>query len=147
MGQVTVSRDTQCWIWPAKNQGKMARYAKIRVGKTIVYAHRVAYEAFRGPIPEGLEIDHLCRNTRCVNPFHLEPVTHAENLIRGMSVRAPYAILPASGGPSRTYCVAVRVRVTQDQSDAVHQWCKDQSKTASEVFRGFIDKEMGVKGP
>lgn len=45
-------------------------------------AHRAAYVASRGPIPEGLEIDHLCRNKQCVNPDHLEPVTRAENARR-----------------------------------------------------------------
>jgi hypothetical protein len=44
--------------------------------------HRKHYEQFKGPIPDGLEIDHTCRNTRCVNPEHLEAVTHAENLRR-----------------------------------------------------------------
>lgn len=48
----------------------------------IVYAHRAAYENAKGPIPEGLEIDHLCRNRGCVNPDHLEAVTHRENQIR-----------------------------------------------------------------
>lgn len=45
-------------------------------------AHRVAYELLVGPIPDGLQLDHLCRNTRCINPHHLEPVTCAENLRR-----------------------------------------------------------------
>jgi hypothetical protein len=42
-----------------------------------------------GEIPEGLELDHLCRNTLCVNPDHLEPVTHAENIQRGHAARGP----------------------------------------------------------
>lgn len=46
------------------------------------YAHRVVYERLVGPIPAGLELDHLCRNTRCVKPEHLEPVTRAENMRR-----------------------------------------------------------------
>lgn len=51
-------------------------------------AHRAVYEHLRGPIPVGLELDHLCRNTRCVNPAHLEPVTHRENALRGVGVSA-----------------------------------------------------------
>jgi hypothetical protein len=51
-----------------------------RSGKTL--AHRVAYIAAVGPIPAGMELDHLCRNRGCVNPEHLEPVTHYENMRR-----------------------------------------------------------------
>lgn len=49
------------------------------------YAHRWSYEQARGPIPPGLHLDHLCRNTLCVNPDHLEPVTGAVNVLRGVS--------------------------------------------------------------
>jgi len=70
----------QCWVWQgAKDKG----YGKVRVGSKILGVHRVAYEAIIGPIPVGLEIDHLCRNHGCYNPEHLEPVTHKENLRRG----------------------------------------------------------------
>jgi hypothetical protein len=51
-------------------------------------AHRFAYLEFVGPIPDGLVLDHLCRNKKCVNPDHLEPVTNAENLRRGRVARA-----------------------------------------------------------
>lgn len=52
----------------------------------LVSAHRWSYERFVGPIPTGLEIDHLCRNRDCVNPTHLETVTHRENMQRAMAL-------------------------------------------------------------
>lgn len=58
-------------------------YGQTRVGNRVHMAHRAYFELRVGPIPEGLELDHLCRNRGCVNPDHLEPVTHKENLLRG----------------------------------------------------------------
>lgn len=72
-----------CWIW----QGYLIPngYARISVGGLRMYAHRASYEAFVGPIPNGLEIDHLCRVRHCANPEHLEPVTREMNVRRGIS--------------------------------------------------------------
>lgn len=70
-----------CWEWlggHSKGYGTFHPYH----GKT-VGAHRFAYEYLVGPIPDGLELDHLCRNTRCVNPDHLQPVTTQINVLRG----------------------------------------------------------------
>lgn len=66
-----------CWLWTASFNpyGYGQFYTGSRLGK----AHRFAYELVVGPIPDGLELDHLCRNRGCVNPAHLEPVTHVEN--------------------------------------------------------------------
>lgn len=69
-----------CWRWVGNITG---RYGSMVFRGRDVRAHRVAYEVFVGPIPDGLQIDHLCRNTHCVNPEHLEPVTAAENKRRG----------------------------------------------------------------
>lgn len=70
-----------CWEWQA---GKHPLgYGQFSLGARSHLAHRVAYEHFRGPIPVDLELDHLCRVRHCVNPWHLEPVTHQENVRRG----------------------------------------------------------------
>ena len=70
-----------CWIWTAyRNQDG---YGKFELDNDIVYAHRLAYQLFVGPIPSNLELDHLCRNPACVNPAHLELVLHIENVRRG----------------------------------------------------------------
>ena len=71
-----------CWYWTGQTNG---RYGHLRAGRsdrTRIYAHRWAYEQLVGPIPAGLEIDHLCFNVLCVNPDHLEPVTTEENIER-----------------------------------------------------------------
>lgn len=74
-----------CWIW----QGACSwnGYARVKRDGKLVWAHRWYYEQLKGPIPEGKDLDHLCRNTKCVNPEHLEPVTKAENQRRGDAVR------------------------------------------------------------
>ncbi|HET7406012.1 MAG TPA: HNH endonuclease signature motif containing protein [Mycobacteriales bacterium] len=58
-------------------------YAQIRHGNRMVLAHRLAFELTFGPVPAGLQLDHLCRVRDCVNPAHLEPVTNGENRLRG----------------------------------------------------------------
>lgn len=73
-----------CWIWIGARTGPGDKgYGRIALpGNKRMLAHRWAYETFVGPIPEGLQIDHLCRNRPCVNPAHLEPVTNRENVLR-----------------------------------------------------------------
>lgn len=75
-----VDEATGCWVWQRAIDRR--GYGVIKDGKRLKRAHRVMYERHRGPIPEGLELDHLCVNPPCVNPDHLEPVTRAENLRR-----------------------------------------------------------------
>jgi len=72
--------DGECIRWTGAHGPK--GYGRISVGGKTRIVHRVAYEALVGPIPSGLEIDHLCRVRDCINVQHLEPVTHLENVRR-----------------------------------------------------------------
>lgn len=69
-----------CWEWTASRWRN--GYGQFGMKGTMRAAHRVAYELSIGPIPEDLEIDHLCRNRGCMNPAHMEPVPHSVNLAR-----------------------------------------------------------------
>ena len=75
--------DNGCWRW---QKSLRHGYAQIWAHGRVDIGHRVSYSEFVGPIPAGLTIDHKCRVTDCVNPEHLEPVTHQENVRRGMAV-------------------------------------------------------------
>ena len=81
-----VRKTDGCWLWTGSHNG--LGYGTIRSVGRKMYVHRYSYELLVGPIPAGLELDHLCRVPGCVNPDHLEPVTHAENLRRGRLARA-----------------------------------------------------------
>lgn len=74
-----VDASTGCWNWTGPIGNQRSGYG--RCGKH--WAHRVSFVHFKGLIPDGLQIDHLCRNARCVNPDHLEAVTGTENCRRG----------------------------------------------------------------
>lgn len=89
-----VEHSDDCWIWTGAKSA--AGYGRIEWNRRQQQAHRVAYELIVGPIPEGLELDHLCRNRACVRPDHLEPVTGRINLLRGNTYTAYYA--------HRTHC-------------------------------------------
>jgi hypothetical protein len=78
----TVDPESGCWIWNRK-LNRAEGYPVLtdrRNGKHVtLYAHRVAFEEFRGPIPAGLHIDHMCQQPRCICPDHLRAVEPAEN--------------------------------------------------------------------
>jgi len=97
MARVTprLNMEGECWVWTgAKSDG----YGQVRLkgNARSGYVHRLVYEHYRGPVPDGLQIDHLCRNRACANPSHLEPVTQRENLLRGATITAAAA--------ARTHC-------------------------------------------
>lgn len=82
-----------CWQWVGSGA---FGYGRIKVGNRSFQAHRYVYESEKGPIPDGMDLDHLCRNRGCVNPSHLEPVTNRTNVLRGVGISAKNA--------SKEYC-------------------------------------------
>lgn len=90
-----VEQESGCWLWTGAPDSH--GYSQIMVGsrvdgsRRLMRGHVVSYEHFVGPVPEGLELNHLCRNRLCVNPDHLEPVTRRVNTLRGNSPAAKHA--------------------------------------------------------
>lgn len=88
-----------CWQWTgALTRGYGYVYLRDTKGQTRhMTAHRLAYIYFVGEVDDGLVLDHLCRNRACVNPYHLEPVTSRENVLRGVG--------PTANNRRKTHCI------------------------------------------
>lgn len=108
-----------CWPWLGGKEGKYG-YGLFHIERggrwTSTSAHRVAFEVFVGPIPDGWQADHLCRNPGCVNPKHLEPVTQQENLRRRREAKT-HCIHGHAYTPENT-----RLLITKDGYD--HRMCR-----------------------
>lgn len=93
--------ESGCWEWMGRLKGHNIKNARGRYSQFAAdgykSGHRWSYFYFKGPIPDGLTIDHLCRNTICVNPEHLEAVSMKENVLRGIG--------PSAINHKKTHCI------------------------------------------
>lgn len=129
----TVDAATSCWVWlgPFKQHsgyGMCSTGSRKDGSHRYWRAHRLVYSVLVGPIPDGLTLDHLCRNESCVNPEHLEPVTMRENLIRGTGFVAgnvrkthcpqghPYDVLRRDGARGCRRCQTAYSRAWQKRN-------------------------------
>lgn len=144
-----------CWEWLAYCDAYGYGRFTPRKGKTVL-AHRFSYEMHIGAIPEGLTIDHLCRNRACVNPDHLEPVTIRENVMRGDTIMARHAakthckhgheftpentyIRPGTGHRDCKTCQADRARARKARRNS-------QVSEASKLFPDLVEALERVGG-
>lgn len=120
---ITVN-EAGCWLWQgAKTWGGYGAIS--REGRKGIMLHRYVYEILVGPIPEGLELDHSCKVRSCVNPIHLEPVTHAEN-----QKRAAAHITHCINGHEYTPANTCYVGKTQRRN------CRECRRLATQRYRG-----------
>lgn len=105
-----------CWEWdgPRTSMGYGIQWQ----GARYKMAHRLSYEEHVGPIPDGLVLDHLCRNRGCINPAHLEPVTDAVNVLRGVG--------PTAVNAAKTECIAGHPFNDENTKIRSHGWRKCQ---------------------
>lgn len=115
-----VDPDTGCWPWLAYKLDGYGRF-HVSVSEGTDYAHRVVYELFKGEIPEGMTVDHLCRNRSCVNPDHLDAVTFAVNSERAWTE----ARKAKTSGSAKCPNGHVRVEVGVLKNGACRQCNKD----------------------
>ncbi len=118
-----VNKTSTCWLWTGSISS--GGYGGFGIRGTAKKAHRVSYELIVGPIPEGLELDHLCRVRHCVNPNHLEPVTRQENVRRGVGWAGDYG--NAGKRRRRTHCNhghEFTPENTQVRSDGLGRACR-----------------------
>lgn len=123
--------DAGCWLWLGIKH--RLGYGRLRIARRWKLAHRVGYEMLVGPIPPGTELDHLCRTPSCVNPAHLEPVAHQENVRRGTA---------GDRMRSRTHCAKghpydAENTIIQKQRSSTRRRCRICLRDSQRRYAGY----------
>jgi hypothetical protein len=117
-----------CWIWSGATE---KGYGRVVIDDKRVRVHRHVYELLIGPVPEGLELDHLCRVRACFNPAHLEPVTSQENLRRS----APWRVRSSTQRRKRRIKNPPKPRVIRTHCSRGHEFTPENTYMASDGWR------------
>lgn len=142
--QVEKAPDGGCWTWKSLLNGDPDEYASFDVDGKQTYVHRWSYERHVGPIPKGMQIDHLCRNRACSNPEHLEPVTPRENVLRGDTIVAINA--------AKTECVnghplsGENLYVAPTDDGRRHRSCRTCRREASRRYEAKLRMQGRKRG-
>ena len=143
--RVDVRQLHECWPW---HRPTTTGYGQMMYQGVTYGVHRIAYTLVRGPIPDGLVIDHLCRNRACCNPWHLEPVTNAENIRRGEVGSPPVKRPTADGVPvcSRGHLLTpenIRYLPSSSTKRPPVQGCRECSREwRREAYRRKVGREV-----
>ena len=121
--KVAIGAPDECWLW----QGAPSSYGYGRIreagsGSRMLMAHRVVYEMAKGAIPEGMEIDHICRARMCCNPDHLQPVEPRENTRRGLHGELRKAC--PSGHPATPENTGTSTVTGRNGRPSTARWCR-----------------------
>jgi hypothetical protein len=134
-----------CWLWTGVPTS--AGYSQFRIDGPRVKTHRFSYKMLVGPIPPGLQLDHLCRIRHCVNPDHLEPVTQAENIRRGQAgahnATKTHCLVGHAFTPENTYVHQGQRRCRTCRRDARRAWAARQVGRPLPP-RKVVDKQIGA---
>lgn len=134
MSKVVV-QDNGCWQWQGGFGGGAKAYPRFYWNGNTGYAHRFSCEYFNGPIPKGYTVDHLCRNTYCVNPSHLEAVTMKENGLRGNTFQGINA--------RKTHCPHGHPYIEENILNTKRQsrQCKTCARERSRIKQGYYERK------
>lgn len=152
LSHVTRDPETDCWGWTGGLDTDGYGQVRSPVKRRTIRAQRAVYEAMRGPIPKRLELDHLCRVRCCVNPDHLEPVTHQENTLRGIGPSAQHARKThcPKGHPYSGYNLMINIR-SSGRRQRVCRQCHNAHHRARRARRAaekgaYHDRPRGSRG-